>query len=135
MESLNLLGVQEECSSSESGWTMYIASTTHEDENYHDDYDADDDENMKHGGGYGDGDDRSDDSMLSDASSRPRYHAINCGGHGMGCFKHGRHMEKQKKTKKNVEKQEKKRDENAAKISKVKSFRKAKSTSTHSQTM
>lgn len=134
MESSKLLGVQEECSSSESGWTMYIASTTHEDENYHDDYDADDDDKKKHRGGYGDGDDQSDDSMLSDASSRPRYRGINCEGHGMGCFKHGRHMEKQKKTKKYVKKQKKKRDENPPKISKLKSFRKAKST-THSQTM
>ncbi|PIA57567.1 hypothetical protein AQUCO_00600347v1 [Aquilegia coerulea] len=56
----------EECTSNESGWTMYIASPMHDD---------DDDENDD--GDLSDGeeheDDDSDDSMLSDASSGPSH--------------------------------------------------------------
>ncbi|KAL7171364.1 hypothetical protein ACSBR2_036086 [Camellia fascicularis] len=72
------LGGSEECGSSESGWTMYIASPIHGDSNYeYDDYDdlgtdkKGDDNND--GDDDDDDDDESDDSMASDASSGPSH--------------------------------------------------------------
>ncbi|KAK9091011.1 hypothetical protein Sjap_024188 [Stephania japonica] len=87
--SSQLFGGTEECSSTESGWTMYIASPMHHDDDgghsdgegdYHADGDKDNDNDNDNGGGaakydYGhDGggnDDDTDDSMASDASSGP----------------------------------------------------------------
>ncbi|XP_057961802.1 protein SOB FIVE-LIKE 1-like [Malania oleifera] len=99
MESSQVLGVPEECSSSESGWTMYIGSPTH---NY--DYEGED-TNTEDGGGddnndkdnHSDNDDNndddeSDDSMASDASSGPSHrelpHGSSAGKRGVDCFKH-----------------------------------------------
>lgn len=78
----------EECSSSESGWTMYLASPMHED-----DEEEEEDGEVEDGGGGeddnrgrsnkddDDGNDDDDDSMASDASSGP---AASCIGHGKG---------------------------------------------------
>uniref|UniRef100_A0A164UWW0 Uncharacterized protein n=1 Tax=Daucus carota subsp. sativus TaxID=79200 RepID=A0A164UWW0_DAUCS len=56
-------GYEEECQSSESGWTMYIGSPADDD----DDGEAKNDVEEQYKGGGGDVE--SDDSMLSDASS------------------------------------------------------------------
>ncbi|KAK1388040.1 Suppressor of phytochrome b 5 [Heracleum sosnowskyi] len=58
-------GSQEECHSSESGWTMYIGSPIDDDDNDEVENDVED-QYYKGGGG---GDVESDDSMVSDASS------------------------------------------------------------------
>lgn len=85
MESSKVLGGSEECSSSESGWTMYIASPVHED-NYYENNDLD------HSGNKDEYSDKSDDSMASDASSRPShqklpYGSTKVGHHVLGHFK------------------------------------------------
>ncbi|ONK69417.1 uncharacterized protein A4U43_C05F22650, partial [Asparagus officinalis] len=82
----------EECSSSESGWTKYLASPIHDDD---DDEGGDDDDGYGHEDGgvedHGsrkrskndsddDKDDNDDDSMASDASSGPSSYI----GHGEG---------------------------------------------------
>ncbi|XP_059598525.1 protein SOB FIVE-LIKE 3 [Vitis vinifera] len=86
----------EGCSSSESGWTMYIASPMHEGDS---ECSGNDDDNNIHitNFNYGDGkDEGSDDSMASDASSGPSHHEQACengqDSHGMGMapFQHDR---------------------------------------------
>ncbi|XP_058112381.1 protein SOB FIVE-LIKE 4-like [Magnolia sinica] len=84
--SSQIIGVtEEERNSSESGWTMYLASPMHDD----DDGDGSEHDGVG-GGGYGDDD--SDDSMASDASSGPcrREHSYENTdlGHCMGHSKH-----------------------------------------------
>ncbi|XP_071927925.1 protein SOB FIVE-LIKE 3-like [Coffea arabica] len=77
------IGGREECNSSESGWTMYIASPVHENNPENDD-DDDDDDNYTERKGYKDypsddgGDPASDDSMASDASSGPSHQGGPC---------------------------------------------------------
>ncbi|KAM3380879.1 protein SOB FIVE-LIKE 3 [Capsicum galapagoense] len=71
----------EECHSSESGWTMYIGSPSNgeEDEmNCEDDFDEDDDVGRGRRKNTDDDDDNNDtdDSMASDASSGPSHHII-----------------------------------------------------------
>ncbi|KAH9707729.1 protein SOB FIVE-LIKE 1 [Citrus sinensis] len=83
MEPSKILGCKEECSSSASGWTMYIGSPAHENDNCEDD---DDDSgtykqkvasnNDDRPGDDDDDDDKSDDSMASDASSGPSYQEL-----------------------------------------------------------
>ncbi|KVH96336.1 hypothetical protein Ccrd_001579 [Cynara cardunculus var. scolymus] len=73
MEFSKYLGVAEGCSSSESGWTMYIVSPMHETNNNHHHHDVDDAIDEIHDG-YHNGD--SDDSMVSDASSGPSRQGI-----------------------------------------------------------
>ncbi|KAL7149263.1 hypothetical protein ABFS83_05G027700 [Erythranthe nasuta] len=73
-------GSSEECSSSESGWTMYIASPENQPDHGGDDDDDDDDDDVsgyekchryeKDAADHQDATD-SDDSMASDASSGP----------------------------------------------------------------
>ncbi|PON61652.1 hypothetical protein PanWU01x14_143110 [Parasponia andersonii] len=80
MESSKVFGeADEECQSSESGWTMYLDSPTHgenDDENQQSDYgdgdddSSDDDVDDEENDNDNDNDD-SDDSMASDASSGP----------------------------------------------------------------
>ncbi|KAI3700014.1 hypothetical protein L2E82_44627 [Cichorium intybus] len=104
MEFSKYLGVEEECSSSESGWTMYIVSPMHETSNHHHhhhghDHDHDHHHNhddiddgiyeISHGQYNTYHNEDSDDSMVSDASSGPcrqgilrgsskrRKHAVN----------------------------------------------------------
>lgn len=95
MDSSQVLGDEaEECSSSESGWTTYIASPDHH-------HEVDDDENDKEKTDKTDNDDDGDDdddndhdSMASDASSgHPTHPQLTCesskGSHGiMTQYKH-----------------------------------------------
>lgn len=60
-------GSQEECHSSESGWTMYIGSPIDDDDDDNDQVENDVEDHYYKGGGGGDVE--SDDSMVSDASS------------------------------------------------------------------
>ncbi|XP_010905772.1 uncharacterized protein [Elaeis guineensis] len=84
MEASQPTGDAEECSSSESGWTMYLASPMHDngDSDDHDDLEEDDargedDDDDGDGGGSNnnssvgkdEGDEEDDDSMASDAST------------------------------------------------------------------
>ncbi|XVF43330.1 hypothetical protein PTKIN_Ptkin02bG0032100 [Pterospermum kingtungense] len=65
----------EEHSSSESGWTMYIGEYSNQEKGY----------------GNSHNDDESDDSMASDASSGPSHHKIPCSSEqnlGMDQYKH-----------------------------------------------
>ncbi|XP_020083587.1 uncharacterized protein LOC109706962 [Ananas comosus] len=85
MESSQLIGDAEECSSSESGWTMYLASPMHDDTNMHDDGgDGEVDQGHDAVAGYycessGSSNasvgcneaDHGDDSLASDASTGP----------------------------------------------------------------
>ncbi|KAK4423644.1 hypothetical protein Salat_1947300 [Sesamum alatum] len=77
MDSSKILEGTGECSSSESGWTTYIASPVEDDEHDHTDYDDDDDAGSVGVKAYKkvaeeDADNvDSDDSMASDASSGP----------------------------------------------------------------
>ncbi|CAI9756130.1 unnamed protein product [Fraxinus pennsylvanica] len=125
MDSSKILEGNEECSSNESGWTMYIASPV--DEYNLDDEDTDDGSNDKQEDGLHAedvaGDTDSDDSMASDASSGPShrehlsYHVR--GSHCPGVFGHCRDKDNRKwLSKKHHQQEEKKpRDEqiNAAK--------------------
>lgn len=64
MESSKIFGGDaEECESSESGWTMYIGSPIGGDDGENDEGTHDDAHNLE--------DESDDDSMASDASSRP----------------------------------------------------------------
>ncbi|OMO52660.1 hypothetical protein CCACVL1_29131 [Corchorus capsularis] len=76
---------QEGCSSSESGWTGYIASPMQEDseyseDNYKNNYTIKDDDDDVHGEG------NSDDSTVSDASSAPSHYQYK---HREGQASHG----------------------------------------------
>lgn len=80
MEPSDIPGRAEECSSNESGWTMYIASPSHGYDDQ-DDYEEDrrDSERVRSknfGGVAGTEHGDSDDSMASDASSGPSYQEI-----------------------------------------------------------
>ncbi|KAJ4974504.1 hypothetical protein NE237_007678 [Protea cynaroides] len=97
MESSQLFGGTEECSSSESGWTTYIVSPVHSDDTQDEDYDEEDDgdDNDDHDNDGKDSNDDSDDSMASDASTGPnhgegedRYENSGEGDHDMTHFKH-----------------------------------------------
>lgn len=97
--------ISEECSSSESGWTMYIASPENEDDHAgKEDEDDDISEGERGGGCKRDVEDAdSDDSMASDASSGPSY----------GYFGHaGKRDEKKCVDKKNNEEKTKKKKKN-----------------------
>ncbi|KAI3416871.1 Protein kinase domain-containing protein [Psidium guajava] len=82
----------EECLSSESGWTMYIGSPMQEDHegagdergtiHNEDDEQEGGDKGDKDGG---DGEAESDDSMASDASSRPSYRGCVASKNGGSC--------------------------------------------------
>ncbi|OMO60893.1 hypothetical protein CCACVL1_23825 [Corchorus capsularis] len=120
MESSKIFGGNEECHSSESGWTMYIGSPI---QGGDDDGDHGDSEeaaavlNANNGGRANEtADHDSDDSMASDASSGPSHYGnMVLGlrhGHGTSCFKHEDEDEEgnskfldKKATKKSMEKQ------------------------------
>ncbi|KAH9707730.1 protein SOB FIVE-LIKE 1 [Citrus sinensis] len=89
MEPSKILGCKEECSSSASGWTMYIGSPAHENDNCEDD---DDD---------------------SDASSGPSYQELPLDSNKPSLDKHatGKYSSKQK-----FYKQKTKRDESRIKV-------------------
>ncbi|KAJ9187348.1 hypothetical protein P3X46_002812 [Hevea brasiliensis] len=104
MESSKLFGGAEECHSSESGWTMYLGSHIHGDDDLHS-YDDDDDDDGGNGKNYYHEDDDSDDSMASDASSGPSHQGTD--------FKlqkdaDGKYQTQRKPNNKQVEKQQQK---------------------------
>ncbi|EOY01515.1 Uncharacterized protein TCM_011382 [Theobroma cacao] len=143
MEASHILGGMEDekHSSSESGWTMYIGSSTRENDryNYIDEYDCDtheqeEDNHKNHRGNY-DGnshnDDESDDSMASDASSGPSHHKLPCSSEqNLGMDRHKHEMLKSTSTEK-LHKQVIKRDQRRNKIEKEKLERKAISAASH----
>lgn len=121
MEPSKILGCKEECSSSASGWTMYIGSPAHENDNCEDD---DDDSGTykqkvasnnddRPGDDDDDDDDKSDDSMASDASSGPSYQELPLDSNKPSLDKHatGKYSSKQK-----LHKQKTKRDESRIKV-------------------
>lgn len=75
----------EEHSSSESGWTMYIGSSIHEKDHYNfingeysykQEQDTNKNQSPNYGGNGQNDDDESDDSMASDASSGQIHHKL-----------------------------------------------------------
>jgi len=116
-------GGAEGCSSSESGWTMYIASPMQEDDagcsnenyGYHDIYG----ENRRKKQGAKVDDAESDDSMASDASSGPVHYHHAYGhsqtSHGTAASKKDKQDHGSKCSKKNANKQEKKRVDSRSK--------------------
>lgn len=69
MEPSQIFGGGEECHSSESGWTMYIGSPVDDDDGHSGEHRDNDNSDVE--GTHVDAEDESDDSMASDASSRP----------------------------------------------------------------
>ncbi|KAK7374699.1 hypothetical protein VNO80_08136 [Phaseolus coccineus] len=116
-------GGAEGCSSSESGWTMYIASPMQEDDagcsnenyGYHDIYG----ENRRKKQGAKVDEEESDDSMASDASSGPVHYHHAYGhsqtSHGTAASKKDKQDHGSKCSKKNANKQEKKRVDSRSK--------------------
>ncbi|XP_027351440.1 uncharacterized protein LOC113862560 [Abrus precatorius] len=123
MDSFKQIWGAEGCSSSESGWTMYIASPMQEDdagcsnENYGYHHDNIYGENRRKKQGVKVDEEESDDSMASDASSGPvHYHHA----YAQSQSNHGSKKDKQDhgskcSSKKNANKQEKKRVDSRSK--------------------
>ncbi|CAL0307161.1 unnamed protein product [Lupinus luteus] len=110
MEPYNIFGSGEECHSSESGWTMYIGSPTYDDDG--EDIDNGDDEGTIPVNDLEQEDHESDDSMASDASSRPR------GNNGLPDFVQVGEEEKLEKKEKKIQEKhlDSKREEKKEKI-------------------
>ncbi|KAG4399555.1 hypothetical protein GLYMA_08G254600v4 [Glycine max] len=119
-------GSAEGCSSSESGWTMYIASPMQEDDagcsnendGYHDNNIYGENRRKKQGAQVDE--EESDDSMASDASSGPvHYHHAYThrqSSHGTAASKKDKQDHGSKfSSKKNANKQEKKRVDSRSK--------------------
>lgn len=125
MDSFKQIWGAEGCSSSESGWTMYIASPMQEDDagcsNEHDGYHDIYGENRRKKQGAKVDEEESDDSMASDASSGPiQYHqtyARSQGSHGTAAVSKKDKQDHGSKcsSKKNANKQEKKRVDSRSK--------------------
>lgn len=127
MDSFKPIWGAEGCSSSESGWTMYIASPMQEDdagcsnENdgyHHDMYDENRRKNKQ--GGTKVDEEESDDSMASDASSGPIHYSYAHGQSGQGTTAASKkdkqdHHGTKNSSKKNANKQEKKRVDSRSK--------------------
>ncbi|CAK7335193.1 unnamed protein product [Dovyalis caffra] len=114
----HILGA-EGCSSSESGWTMYLGSPMQEDDDEcsydGNDYNA---HNVSKNHRYAAAaDEDSDDSMASDASSGPHHQNTHENGHGTVQFKHSKgglfNLHSSLATK--PEKKDKKSDKNSSK--------------------
>ncbi|XVF54516.1 hypothetical protein PTKIN_Ptkin05aG0186700 [Pterospermum kingtungense] len=81
MEPSKIFGGNEECHSSESGWTMYIGSPIQGGDDDDDDDGGHTEADGADNGGHGDETDanheaESDDSMASDASSGPSHQGV-----------------------------------------------------------
>ncbi|KAJ1435419.1 hypothetical protein SESBI_04925 [Sesbania bispinosa] len=127
MDSFKQIWGAEGCSSSESGWTMYIASPMQEDDagcsNENDGYHHHDiyGENRRKKQGAKVDEEESDDSMASDASSGPIHYHQHSYSHSQSS--HGTAASKKDKqdhgskcsSKKNANKQEKKRVDSRSK--------------------
>ncbi|XWS37225.1 hypothetical protein CRYUN_Cryun19dG0025100 [Craigia yunnanensis] len=120
MDPSKIFGGNEECHSSESGWTMYIGSPIQGGDDDDDGHSDADDAYAADNGGHADETEAnheadSDDSMASDASSGPSHQGVQFygnmeGGHGTSYFKHDGDEEEgdcylDKKAKKSAEKQ------------------------------
>ncbi|XWS51279.1 hypothetical protein CRYUN_Cryun12cG0163100 [Craigia yunnanensis] len=122
MDPSKIFGGNEECHSSESGWTMYIGSPIQggDDDDDDDGHSEADDAYAADNGGHADEtganhEADSDDSMASDASSGPSHQGVQFygnmeGSHGTSYFKHDEDEEEgncylDKKAKKSAEKQ------------------------------
>lgn len=132
MDSSKILSGTEECSSSESGWTTYIASPDHE--HNHADNEDDEDDNIGQQGYKKDvqeeaEDADSDDSMASDASSGPSDQGYLYGhlGRSRGFCHAGKRDEKKYVGKKHNQQEEKKKHHEQIKGEKDKSGQKANS--------
>ncbi|KAF9663915.1 hypothetical protein SADUNF_Sadunf17G0101700 [Salix dunnii] len=109
----------EGCSSSESGWTMYLASPMQEDEDDEGSYDGNNSKahNTSYKNHYAAVEDEvSDDSMASDASSGPHHQNTHENGNGSVNFKHskGGPFNLQSSSAKKTGKKDKKSDKNSA---------------------
>ncbi|TYH05169.1 hypothetical protein ES288_A08G061900v1 [Gossypium darwinii] len=104
----------EECSSSESGWTSYLASPMEDEfecseENYNSNHNIRDDVH--------DGEGNSDDSMVSDASSAPSHHQHNKHKDGQGSS-HGKYNSSKHSSRREAKREMKKGSENSGKSKK-----------------
>ncbi|KAI4352323.1 hypothetical protein L6164_006587 [Bauhinia variegata] len=122
MDSFKQHWSSEGCSSSESGWTMYIASPTEEDDdgrciNDSNEYDDVYSRNRKQKQGKKVEDAESDDSLASDASSGPIiHHEHSRSSHGAVALKRDKMDQGSKcSSRKNGNKQEKKRVDSRSK--------------------
>ncbi|KAK3222728.1 hypothetical protein Dsin_009753 [Dipteronia sinensis] len=142
MEHSKTLGSKEEYGSSVSGWTMYIGSPVHEKYNYDDDdhhsNDEQGDECNKYYYGYDHDDDddddangKSDDSMASDASSRPSHRELTWESSAQSLDRHGASTYSSKEK---LHKQRMKRDERRIKVETDKPVLKAKGAANPAQT-
>ncbi|KAK2635953.1 hypothetical protein Ddye_030745 [Dipteronia dyeriana] len=137
MEHSKNLGSKEEYGSSVSGWTMYIGSPVHEKHNYDNDDDDDEhgDECNKYYYGYDHNDDddngKSDDSMASDASSRPSHRELTWESGAQSLDRHGASTYSSKEK---LHKQRMKRDERRIKVETDKPVLKAKGAANPAQT-
>ncbi|KAL2546299.1 uncharacterized protein Fot_15799 [Forsythia ovata] len=134
MDSSKILEGTEECSSSESGWTMYIASPVDEYNLVDEEDDGGSIDKQEDGLHAKDdaGDTDSDDSMASDASSGPSHREHLCdhvrGSHCPGVFGHAGDKDNRKSFgKKHHQQEEKKPHDEQIKAAKVKPGHKANS--------
>ncbi|KAJ4710648.1 acidic leucine-rich nuclear phosphoprotein 32 family member E [Melia azedarach] len=123
MEPSKFFGCKEECSSSVSGWTMYLGSPGNENDNYDDD-DDDDRNTYQQGDAFkldyhlhddDDANDKSDDSMASDASSGPSHQELPIPW-GNSKPSLDKHETSKYSWKQNLQKQKTKRDESRIKV-------------------
>lgn len=122
MDSYKQILGAEGCSSSESGWTTYLASPVQEDEDDEGSYDGNNYKAHNVSNNYhyaAAADEVSDDSMASDASSGPHHQNTHENGRGTVHFKHnkGGHFNPQSSSAKKTGKKDKKGDKNSAKKS------------------
>ena len=114
-----LLGTAEGCNSSESGWTMYIGSSTKEDDSgrsyeYDDDIHVENWRQKKQESKVGDAE--SDDSMASDASSGQIHNHHSQSNHGKADSKRYKKIQGSKcSSQKNASEPEKKRVDSRSK--------------------
>ncbi|XWS34258.1 hypothetical protein CRYUN_Cryun21dG0024900 [Craigia yunnanensis] len=127
----------EEHSSSESGWTMYIGSSIHENDHYNyntykqeEGYDKNQCPNYD-GNSYND--DESDDSMASDASSGTIHHKLPSSSEQNLGMDHYKHETFKSISTEKLHKQVIKRDQRRNKIGKEKLELKAVSAASHVQ--
>ncbi|XWS23030.1 hypothetical protein CRYUN_Cryun29cG0086200 [Craigia yunnanensis] len=133
----------EEHGSGESGWTMYIGSSLHENDHYnfigeysHNTYKQEEgyDKNQcPNYDGNSHNDDKSDDSMASDASSRPIHHKLPSSSEQNLGMDHYKHETFKSISTEKLHKQVIKRDQRRNKIGKEKLELKAISAASHFQ--
>ncbi|XWS64131.1 hypothetical protein CRYUN_Cryun06bG0160300 [Craigia yunnanensis] len=133
----------EEHSSSESGWTMYIGSSIHENDHYnfigeysYNTYKQEEGYDKHRRPNYDDNshnDDESDDSMASDASSGPSHHKLPSSSEQNLGMDHYKHETFKSISTEKLHKQVIKRDQRRSKIGKEKLELKTISAASHVQ--